>query len=116
MEGLKEGIETSFVLRVLRKVGQASLKHLLPLARQGDPATKERIIPILIEIEDPEALNALADLREDPCDYVRNMAAEAYENRIGPRTALVPTSKQRTSPSISPALCASLLMARKLRR
>lgn len=96
MEGLKEGIETSFVLRVLRKVGQASLKHLLPLARQGDPATKERIIPILIEIEDPEALNALADLREDPCDYVRNMAAEAYENRIGPRTALVPTSKQRT--------------------
>lgn len=98
MHGLEEGIETSFVQRVLRKVGPRSLKHLIPLMQRGSPAAKQRIIPILLEIGGPEARRALAALREDPVEYVRNMAAEAYERLTGPEEPAQPAA---ASPTLS---------------
>ena len=88
--GLETGTETSFVQRVLRKVGSPSLKHLIPLVMRGDPETKQRIIPILLEIGGSEVCDALDALREDPSAYVRNMAQGAYERLMG--TEEVPKS------------------------
>lgn len=86
MHGLEMGIEISFVQRVLRKVGPATLKHLLPLLNTGDPETKQRIIPILLEIGGAEVGSALETLQNDPSAYVRNTAAEASERlRSGER-------------------------------
>jgi len=87
MYGLEMGVETSFVQRVLRKVGQRSLKHLIPIVQRGSPETKQRIIPILVEIGGSEACGILAALKEDPAEYVRNMAAEAYERLVDPEEA-----------------------------
>lgn len=84
MYGLETGTETSFVQRILRKVGPRSLKHLTPLMQRGSPEVKQRIIPILVEIGGAEACSALAVLKEDPSEYVRNMAAEAYDRLAGP--------------------------------
>jgi LuxR family maltose regulon positive regulatory protein len=84
MHGLAEGIETSFVQRVLRKVGERCLKHLLPFVPGGSPEAKQRIIPVLVEIGGDEACSLLAMLQKDAVEYVRNMAAEALERLRSP--------------------------------
>ena len=96
MYGLEAGIETSFIQRVLRKVGARCLKHLLPLVREGSPEAKQRIIPILLEIGGSEARSALAALKADPSQYVANMAAEAYERLAGPEAVLPAAVPKRT--------------------
>lgn len=79
MRGLETGTEVGFVQRILRKVGTRCLRHLIPLAEQGSPETKQRIIPILVELGGQDAINVLSILRNDAERYVRNMAKEAYE-------------------------------------
>ena len=81
--GLTSGTEISFVQRVLRKVGVPCLEHLIPLAVQGDAPTKQRIIPVLLEIGGPEAVRVLETLSRDPNVPVRNLAAQVYRRLTG---------------------------------
>lgn len=83
MYGLTAGTEISFIQRVLRKVGEPCLQHLIPLAEQGDTPTKQRIIPVLLEIGGPAAIRALETLSRDPDLPVSNLAAQAYRRLIG---------------------------------
>ena len=80
LKGLEKGTELTFVQRVFLKVGEPCLEHLVRLGREADPGTKERIIPLLLEIGGAQAISALDELCLDPDVHIRSMAKHAHHS------------------------------------
>ena len=89
LHGLERGTEIAFVQRAFLKVGSPCLEHLVSLAHQTNSETKQRIIPLLLEIGGAQAISALDALCHDPDVHIRSMARHAHHSLISTNAASV---------------------------
>jgi LuxR family maltose regulon positive regulatory protein len=80
--GLEQGIEVTFIQKILTRVGESALELLLSLSSHPDPGVRSRVIFPLAEIGGDRAKNIFESLMSD-CDMevrqVTRMVAERFE-------------------------------------
>lgn len=72
---LKKGIETTFIQRILSRLGKRALPLLQSLANDADASVRLRVLLPLSEIVDPVAQKIFQSLLDDPEPEVRRAAA-----------------------------------------
>lgn len=100
---LKKGIETTFIQRILSRLGKRALPLLQSLANDADASVRLRVLLPLSEIIDPIAQKIFQSLLDDPEPEVRRAAAIIWGKN--PRNE----GLSKTSPQFTPPLRLSLL-------
>jgi LuxR family transcriptional regulator, maltose regulon positive regulatory protein len=77
--GLVQGIEVTFIQKVLVRLGKRALPFLGSLAQHPSPEVRRRLLPPLGEIGGEQAVSILQSFKKDPDPVLRQLAEEILQ-------------------------------------